>query len=153
MIGLLVAMPTLQAQVSHSATVTVAPIAVVGVSSGTVSLSINGAGVVAGVDQMTVTNQSTTLSWGANTSTAKIAVKTNLNPQKYALQVQAINITGVPSSSGVTAPVVALATTSKDFMTGIGLMRGTCNLLYTGIALASQGIGSDSHTITFTITN
>jgi len=152
-LGLLLSASRVNAQASHSATVTVSNIAVVGVSSGVVSLSISGVGVVAGVNQMTVTDQSTTLSWGANTSTAKISVKTNLATQKYTLQVQAVNINGVPSSSGITAPVVTLSTTSTDFMTGIGLKRGTCNLLYTGIALASAGKGSDSHTITFTITN
>ena len=103
---------------------------------------------------MTVTDQATTLSWGANTSTAKIAVKTSLAVQKYTLTVQAININGVPSSAGIIAPVVTLTRTSTDFMTGIGLKRGTCNLLYTGIAPASKGVGIDNHaTITFTITN
>jgi hypothetical protein len=142
------------AQASHAAKVTVPNLAVVSVSSGVVSLAITGVGVVAGVDPMTVTNQTTTLSWGANTSTAKIAVKTSLALQKYTLTVQAININGVPSSTGITAPVVTLTTTSTDFMTGIGLKRGTCTLLYTGIAPASKGVGTDSHTtITFTITN
>jgi hypothetical protein len=140
------------AQVSHKPKVTVPQLAVVGVSSGVVSLAITGSGVVAGVDPMTITNQATTLSWGANTLTAKIAVKTSLAVQKYTLTVQAINITGVPSSSGIT--VVTLTTTSSNFMTGIGLKRGTCTLLYTGIAHAIDGVGTDSHaTITFTITN
>jgi hypothetical protein len=151
----LLLMPScLFAQASHTAKVTVSNIAVVSVSSGVVSLAINGTGVVAGVDPMTVTNQATTLSWGANTSTAKIAVKTSLAVQKYTLTVQAININGVPSSSGISAPVVTLTTTSNDFMTGIGLKRGTCTLLYTGIAHAMDGVGTDTHTkITFTITN
>jgi hypothetical protein len=144
---------TLIAQASHTARVTVPQLAVVGVSSGVVSLAITGAGVVAGVDPMTVTNQSTTLSWGANTATAKIAVKTSLAVQKYTLQVQATSITGIPSSTGISSPVVTLTTTSMDFMTGIGLKRGTCSLLYTGIADAADGVGSDSHTVTFTITN
>jgi hypothetical protein len=141
------------AQVSHNVKVTVPNIAVVGVSSGVVSLAITGAGVVAGVDPMTVTSQATTLSWGANTATAKISVKTSLLAQKYTLQVQAINITGVPSSTGIVAPVVTLTTTSANFLTGIGLKRGTCSLLYTGIAHAVDGVGNDNHTITFTITN
>jgi hypothetical protein len=154
LISLLLLPSGIFAQASHTAKVTVPNLAVVSVSSGVVSLSITGAGVVAGVDPMTVTNQATTLSWGANTSTAKIAVKTSLGVQKYTLTVQAININGVPSSTGITAPVVTLTTTSKDFMTGIGLKRGTCNLLYTGIAHAIDGVGTDTHTtITFTITN
>ena len=143
----------LLAQASHNVKTTVQQLAVVSVSQGSVTLAITGAGVVAGVDPMTVTDQATTLSWGANTPTAKIAVKTSLAVQKYTLTVQAININGVPSSAGIIAPVVTLTRTSTDFMTGIGLKRGTCNLLYTGIALASAGKGSDSHTITFTITN
>jgi len=138
---------------AHVALVNVSPIAVVGVSSGVVSLNITGAGVVAGASQMTVTDQSTTLSWSANTSTAKISVNTSLSSPKFTLQVQAVSVTGVPSAAGISAPNVTLSTTSQDFMTGVGLKRGTCNLLYTGIALASAGDGSESHTITFTITN
>jgi hypothetical protein len=138
---------------SHIAQVNVSQIAVVGVGPGAVSLNITGVGIVAGVNQMTVTDQTTTLSWGANTSTAKISVKTSLGSPKFTLTVQAVSITGVPSSAGISAPTVTLSTTSQDFMTGIGLKRGTCNLLYTGIALASNGTGTDSHTITFTITN
>jgi hypothetical protein len=144
---------SLLAQDSHTVTVSFPQLAVVGVSSGAVGLSITGAGVVAGVDPMTVTNQATTLSWGANTATAKISVKTNLAVQKYTLTVQAININGIPSSAGIAAPVVTITTTSKDFMTGIGLKRGSCTLQYTGLAPASKGVGTDSHTITFTITN
>ena len=144
----------LLAQASHNVKTTVQQLAVVSVSQGSVTLAITGAGVVAGVDPMTVTDQATTLSWGANTPTAKIAVKTSLAVQKYTLTVQAININGVPSSAGIIAPVVTLTRTSTDFMTGIGLKRGTCNLLYTGIAPASKGVGIDNHaTITFTITN
>jgi hypothetical protein len=144
----------LNAQASHAAKVTVPQLAVVGVSTGVVNLAITGAGVVAGTDPMTVTDQTTVMSWGANTSTAKIAVKTSLAVQKYTLTVQAVSINGIPSSAGITAPVVTLTTVSTDFMTGIGLKRGTCNLLYTGIAPASKGVGTDTHTtITFTITN
>jgi hypothetical protein len=145
--------PHVLAQDNHNVKVTVPNIAVVGVSSGVVSLAITGAGVVAGVDPMTVTSQATTLSWGANTATAKISVKSSLSSQKYTLQVQGVNITGVPSSTGIVAPVVTLTTTSTDFLTGIGLKRGTCTLLYTGIAHAADGVGNDNHTITFTITN
>jgi hypothetical protein len=142
------------AQASHNVKTTVQQLAVVSVSSGSVSLAITGAGVVAGMDPMTVTNQATTMSWGANTSTAKIAVKTSLAAQKYTLTVQAININGIPSSAGITAPIVTLTRTSTDFLTGIGLKRGTCSLLYTGIAHAADGVGTDTHTtITFTITN
>jgi hypothetical protein len=144
----------LLAQASHNVKTTFQPLAVVSVSQGSVSLAITGAGVVAGTDPMTVTDQATTLSWGANTATAKIAVKTSLAVQKYTLTVQAININGIPSSAGISAPVVTLTRTSTDFMTGIGLKRGTCNLRYTGIAHAIDGVGTDSHTtITFTITN
>jgi hypothetical protein len=132
----------------HTVTVTVATITNVQVSSGSVSLSITGAGAVAGQDQMTVVNQTTSLLWGVNSANRKITARTNLGAPQFALKLVALNPT-----QGTAMPEVTLSTTASDFLLNIGRSSGTCTLRYTGVALASQGTGTDSHTVTFTVTN
>ena len=130
----------------HTVTVQVSQITLVKVTSGTVNLNIAAASVVAGQDQMSVTDQSTGLLWGVNGSARKITVATNLAAPHYTLEIQALSPT-----QGTAAPQVTLKTTAQDFLLNIGRSSGTSTLQYTGVALASQGTGSDAHTITFTV--
>ena len=132
---------------NNTVTVTVATITNVAVSSGSVNLTMALANVTAGVDLMgPVTNTATSLLWGINSSLKKITVGTNLPAPKYTLKLLAVSPT-----AGTAAPEVTLSTTAADFMTNVGRTSGTCTLQYSGYALASKGVGSDSHTITFTI--
>lgn len=132
---------------SHTVTVNVASISVMRVSSGAVNLSITGAAAVAGQNQMSVVDQSTTLYWGVNTTPKKITAVSNLASPKYTLQLVALNPT-----QGTAAAQLTLDNTADDLVLNVGLTKGSCTLRYTGSALASQGTGSDSHTVTFTIT-
>lgn len=131
----------------HRVTVQVSQVTVVQVSSGTVSLSISGANAVAGQNAMTVTDLSTSFLWGTNVSQRKVTAQTNLAAPLFSLKVLAVNPT-----QGTAAPEVTLSTTAQDFLTNIGKSSGTTQLQYTGVALASQGTGSDAHTVTFTVT-
>jgi hypothetical protein len=132
---------------SHHVTVHVNTITLLRVNGGAVILNIDGTGVVAGQDQMTSVDQTTSLSWALNSSNKKITVSTNLGAPKYVLKLLAVSL-----SQGAAAPEVTLSTTAKDLITGIGrTANGSCTLKYTGVALASQGIGSDNHTITFAL--
>jgi len=131
---------------SHTVTITVAEINQLQVIGGAVSMTIDGAGVPAGQDQMTATNQLTSLGWGTNAGSRKITVATNLAAQLFALKLLAVNPT-----VGTAAPEVTLSTLASDLLLNIGRSLGSCQLRYTGVALASQGMGTDSHTITFTI--
>jgi len=133
---------------SHTVTVTVATINVIQVSAGSVSLTITGAGVVAGQDQMSVVDQSTSLLWGTNSSNRKITVSTNLVGALFTLRLVALNPT-----QGTAMPEVVLSTVANDLLVNVGRTSGSCMLRYTGVALASQGTGTDSHTVTFTISN
>lgn len=131
---------------NHTVTVVVQPVTTLRVNIGTANLNISGANAVAGVDAMTVTDQSTTLLWGTNSSLRKITVSTSLGTPLFTLKVLAVNPT-----VGTASPEVTLSTLSADFMLNIGRSSGSCSLRYTGIALASQGTGTDAHTITFTV--
>jgi len=147
--GLLLHTQNAQAQIgsdSHTATVQVSTITAVQVSSGTVNMNIMGASIVAGQDQMSIVDQTTSLLWGINSSTKKITVNSNLASPIFTLKVLAFSPT-----VGTAASEVTLNTTAADFMLNVGKSSGSCTLKYTGIALASQGTGSDAHTITFTV--
>jgi hypothetical protein len=131
---------------NHTVTIQVLPVTDVGIIGGGVTLSMTSANVVAGQNLITVTDQSTQLRWATNSSAQKITVNTNLAAPLFALKLLALNPT-----RGAAAPEVTLSTTAANFMTGIGRSLGTCMLKYTGIAYASQGIGTDNHIITFTV--
>jgi len=93
------------------------------------------------------------LCWTTNaTTTKKITVDTSLLSPTYTLKVVAINITGVGTAVGTAAAEVTLSTTGpNDFITSISQTTGICDLQYTASATAAQGIGSDVHTVTYTI--
>lgn len=150
MLALIVAHNDVMAQVygsaSHAVRVNVSAISVVALSSLSVSLTIDGSGAVAGQDQMTVVDQSTTLLWGVNTSPKKITAVSSLASPKFTTKLLALNPT-----SGNAAAELTVDNTAADLLLNIGLSRGSCTLRYTGIALASQGMGTDNHVVTFTI--
>jgi len=146
----MVCSPGARAQVfgtaTHTVTVQVSVITAVQVTGGSVNLNISNANVVAGQDQMTAVDQSTGLLWGTNSSARKITAGTSLVAPKFTLKLLALNPT-----QGTAAPEVTLAGAAKDLLLNIGRSSGSCTLRYTGIALASQGTGNDTHVITFTV--
>jgi len=131
---------------THTVTVQVSVITAVQITGGTVNLNISNANVVAGQDQMSAVDQSTSLLWGTNSSARKITVGTSLAAPKFTLKLLALNPT-----QGTAAPEVTLASAARDLLLNIGRSSGSCTLRYTGIALASQGTGNDTHVITFTV--
>jgi hypothetical protein len=131
---------------TNTITVKVQTITVLQISAGIINLNISGSNAIAGQDQMMATDQSSTLSWGINSSLKKITVNTSLAVPKFTLQLVALNPT-----AGTAASQVTLSTTANDLLTNVGRSSGSCGLLYTAIALASQGTGTDAHTITFTV--
>jgi hypothetical protein len=132
---------------SHTVTVTVSAINEVGITGGNITLTINTA--TPGQDPDDATDNTTCdLSWTTNESTKKITVETDLASPKFELKVVAQNVTG-----GTAASEVTLSTTAADFVTGISTTTGTCDLAYTASADASDGTGSDVHTVTYTLTD
>jgi hypothetical protein len=131
---------------TNKITVKVQTITIVQITGSIVNLTVSGTNAIAGQDQMIATDQSSTLLWGTNSSLKKVTVKTNLAAPKYTLQLVAVSPT-----VGTAASQVTLSTAASDLVTNIGRSSGSCGLLYTAIALASQGIGTDAHTITFTV--
>lgn len=131
---------------SHTVTVQILPVTDVRILGGGVNLTLTSANVVAGQDQMIVTDQTTQLQWATNSSAQKVTVSTDLAAPLFALKVLAVNPT-----AGSASPEVTLHTTPMNLIVGIGRSAGTCTLRYTGIAGASQGTGTDNHIVTFTV--
>lgn len=133
---------------SHTVTVIVSTINNVTVSSAVVSLTISAAAVTAGQNVMgPVVNSATSVLWGFNSSLRKITVRTNLAAPLFTLKVLA-----VAPTQGTACPEVTLTTVAADFLINLGRSSGTATLQYTGTALATAGVGTDSHTVTYTIT-
>jgi hypothetical protein len=130
----------------HTVTIQVLPITTVQILGGGITLDMNNANVVAGQDVMSVTDQSTSVQWATNSASRKITVVTDLAAPLFGLQLRALNPT-----SGVAVTEVTLSTTARDLLLDIGRSTGSAALLYTAIAYASQGTGTDNHVITFTI--
>jgi len=131
---------------NHTVTVFVQAITTIQADVGSVNMVISGTDVVAGENVMSVINETSRLLWGTNGSGRKTTVVTNLVSSNFVMKVEALNPT-----QGIAAPEVVLTNTATDFLLNIGRSSGSCTIKYTGIATAEQGIGSDSHLITFTI--
>lgn len=131
----------------HTVTVNVQPITVLSLTGSLVSMSITNAQAVAGEDLMTIVDENSRLQWGINANGRKITASTNLAAPLFQLRLVAVSPT-----AGSAGPEFALETAARDLLLNVGRSTGSCFLRYTGVALASQGTGADTHTITFTVT-
>jgi len=114
----------------------------------TLALNVSAINAQPGTDEITVTDQTSQLVWGINGSGKKITASTSIAAPIFTLKVRALNPT-----KGTPAPEMILSTTPNDFLMNVGRSTGSCILSYTGIALASRGVGADSHVVTFTVVN
>lgn len=133
---------------NHTVTVIVSPITIIQVSTGAVNLNITGAEAIAGQDQMSVSDQTTLVQWGTNSSLQKITAQTSL-----ATPLSSLNMIALSPTAGMAASEFQVTTIASDLILNIGQSSGNATLRYTAIALASSGTGTDSHSITLTIQN
>ena len=131
---------------AHTVRVSILPIASVNLSVGAVSLDLANGTIIPGQDQMAITDESTILSWGINSANRKITASTSLSAPLFQLKMAALSPT-----RGTPAPEFVVSTVAQDVLLDVGKSTGTCAIRYTGTALASQGPGTDSHVITFTV--
>ncbi|MBM2841843.1 MAG: hypothetical protein HW412_2371 [Bacteroidetes bacterium] len=96
-------------------------------------------------------NANTTLVWTSNGENKKITVASkNANP-RYALRAAPQEIS---PGAGKAAPFVSFSDNKNhDFIVGVNRSAGKCVIQYTASADVKQGIGNDTHGITFTITS
>jgi len=129
---------------AHTVTVQVAPITVIGVDLAALTLQISSG--TPGQETMTVTDATSKLLWGTNSSNQKITANTDNAAPLFDLRLVAVNPTG-----GSVTSEFSLSTTPHDLLLNVGQSLGSCTLQYRGVALASQAPGSDTHVITFTV--
>jgi hypothetical protein len=135
---------------SHTVTVNVAEINEVEIVGGNVTLNIDSGTAESGPES--AADSSTSLFWSTNSAdTKKITVETNLAAPLFTLSVEAQNLAGSGNDIGSSAGRVFVSTTPQDFVTGIEQAEAHATLAYLAEAEASDGTGSDVHTITYTI--
>jgi len=95
-------------------------------------------------------NEDGNLIWLTNGENKKITVVSNNASPRFLVKVNALDITG---STGVAAPEVSLNdNTIKDLIVGVTRSWGKCKTRFVASAKVSDGTGTESHVITYTIT-
>ena len=130
---------------TQSVTVTVSAVNEIS-ATGTVTLTIDTATAGSDLDPQS-DNTTADMLWTTNEASKKITIETDLATPNFTLKAVAQTVTG-----GTAASEVTVSDTAADFVTGIATTTGGCDIQYTGEATASQGTGSDAHTITYTVT-
>lgn len=131
---------------SHTVTVDVQAINEVVVSGGNVTLTINTA--TAGSEPDAQTDTSTSLAWTSNSTGKKITAETDVAAPAFTLTVEATAVSG-----GTSAGPITLSTTAQSFVTGVATTTGGATLSYGASATASDGTGTEAHTVVYTITD
>jgi hypothetical protein len=135
---------------SHSVTVQVAEINTLEVIGGDLVLTLDTLDANDPSRFEPAVDTSASLAWSTNAQDRKITVESDLVDPRYALTVRAFDVTGNGAAVG-TAQLDAAAG-AQDLITGIAAESATCSLEYEANALVADGIGSETHTVTYTLT-
>jgi len=125
-----------------------APAAVLTVEGGDVSLLVSSA--TAGQELVPVVDQSSSgLKYRRLSAdpTVKVTAATDLASPLFTLKVEAVEV-----GDGNPTTEITLGTTAQDLITNITTVTFVTSCLrYTSVALLSDGVGTDAHTVTYTI--
>jgi len=150
-LGALTALPVFAQDASTSQTLTLQVFETnrIDVSQRAVSMVINQASLETG-SPVEAVNEDGSLTWLTNGDNKKITVATNNAAPRFLVKVHALDITG---STGVAAPEITLNdNTNRDLVMGVTRSYGKCKIRFVASAKVSDGIGSETHVITYTIT-
>jgi hypothetical protein len=152
------AVSSAQETASHTVTVLVLEQNDIRVVGGDITISV----IPPPTGSVTVTNDSCDLYWATNSNRMKkITVQTDLATPRYHLTVDPGNITeivgnpknGKPGQRASAQPVVLAGLAPIDFIDKIQRIYATCDLVYAATVSAGDGLGSETHTITYTLTD
>jgi len=119
------------------------------ISERALTMVINQASLETGAPVEAV-NEDGNLIWITNGENKKITVASNNASPRFLVKVSALDITG---STGTAAPEVTLNdNTIKDLVVGVTRSWGKCKIRFVASAKISDGIGTETHAITYTIT-
>jgi hypothetical protein len=138
-----------QANTSQTLTLQVMETNRIDISQKSLTLVINQASLENGAP-VEVVNEDGILIWITNGENKKVTVASNNPSPRFLLKMQALNISG---GSGVPASEAVLNdNTTKDLVGGISKSFGKCKIHLAASAKVSDGVGSETYTITYTIT-
>jgi hypothetical protein len=119
------------------------------ISQKSLTLVINSASLETGAPVEAV-NEDGLLIWLTNGDNKKVTVASNSPSPRYLVKMRAMDISG---GSGIAAADAILNdNTTKDLVTGISRSFGRCKVHLAASAKVSDGVGSETYTITYTIT-
>ncbi len=142
-----------QASDTHTVTITVIERTRLEIIGGDVFIDVT----PSGPGTTTVSNSGAGLQWWSNgNQTRYVTVETNLAAPVYSLTVEAQNITELGgkknSTPGTAVGVVALdGLGAKLFIDAIWRTWSMCDLVYTAQADPTTPVGTDVHTVTYTL--
>jgi len=137
------------ASTSQTLTLQVFETNMIDISQRAVTMVINQASLETGAPIEAV-NEDGSLIWITNGENKKITVASNNASPRFLVKVGALDISG---STGVASPEVTLNdNTIKDLVVGVTRSWGKCKIRFVASAKISDGIGTETHAITYTIT-
>jgi hypothetical protein len=119
------------------------------ISQKSLTLVINQASLESGAPTEAV-NEEGMLVWLTNGENKKVTVASNNPSPRFLVKMRALDITG--GSGTAAADAILNDNTTKDLITGISKSFGKSKVHMAASARVSDGIGTESYTITYTIT-
>jgi hypothetical protein len=150
-LGILSIIPAFGQEASTSQTLTLQVFETnrIDVSQRAVTMVINQASLETG-NPVEAVNEDGNLTWITNGDNKKITVASNNAAPRFLVKVHALDITG---STGTAAPEITLNdNTTRDLVMGVTRSYGTCKIRFVASAKVSDGIGTETHVISYTIT-
>ena len=138
-----------QANTSQSLTLQVIESNRIDISQKSLTLVINQASLESG-SPVEAVNEDGVLVWITNGENKKVTVASNNPSPRFLVKMRALDISG---GSGTAAPDAILNdNTTKDLISGITKSFGRCKIHLAASAKVSDGIGTETYTIAYTIT-
>jgi len=142
-------LPGQESSTEQTLTLQVLEINKIGINKNAMTLVIDQASLETGAPLPAV-NEESMLVWITNGENKKITVASNNPTPRFLVEMVALE---VPSSAGTPTPEIVLSdNTTKDLVVGISKASGKCRIKLTASAKISDGVGTETHIITYTIT-
>ena len=119
------------------------------ISQKSLTLVINQASLESG-SPVEAVNEDGVLVWITNGDNKKVTVASNNPSPRFTVKMRALDISG--GSGTAAADAILNDNTTKDLVTGISKSFGRCKVHLGASAKVSDGVGTETYTITYTIT-
>jgi hypothetical protein len=138
-----------QANTSQILTLQVVETNRIDISQKSLTLVINQASLESG-SPVEAVNEDGMLVWLTNGENKKVTVASNNPSPRFLVKMRALDITG--GSGSAAADAILNDNTTKDLITGISKSFGRSKVHMAASATVSNGVGTETYTITYTIT-